>query len=38
MLDEPVNDPIMTTNDQQDNDLAKVEDGVQGGAGGQCPT
>gem|GEM_PF-1348376 len=38
LLDEPVNDPIMTTDDQQDNDLAKVEDGGFGGAGGECPT
>ena len=38
MLDDPVNDPIMTTDDQQDSDLCKVEDGGYGGAGGECPT
>ena len=38
MLDDPVNDPIMTTDDQQDSDLGKVEDGGYGGAGGECPT
>jgi len=38
MLDEPVNDPIMSTDDQQDSDLCKVEDGGNSGAGGECPT
>lgn len=38
MLDEPVNDPIMTNDDQQDADLCKVEDGGYSGAGGECPT
>jgi hypothetical protein len=38
MLDEPVNDPIMSTDDQQDGDLCKVEDGGYSGAGGECPT
>ncbi len=38
MLDDPVNDPIMTSDDQQDSDLVKVEDGGGGAAGGGCPT
>ena len=38
MLDDPVNDPIMTCDDQQDSDLVKVEEGGVGGAGGGCPT
>lgn len=38
MLDEPVNDPIMTFEDQQDADLCKAEEGGSGGAGGECPT
>ena len=38
MLDEPVNDPIMTCDDQQDSDLVKVEEGGGGAAGGGCPT
>ena len=38
MLDEPVNDPIMSTDDQQDSDLCKVEDGGYSGAAGECPT
>ncbi len=38
MLDEPVNDPIMFADDQQDSDLVKVEEGGGGSAGGGCPT
>lgn len=38
MLDEPVNDPIMTCDDQQDSDLVRVEEGGGGAAGGGCPT
>ena len=38
MLDDPVNDPIMTCDDQQDSDLVKVEEGGGGAAGGGCPT
>jgi len=38
MLDDPVNDPIMTCDDQQDADLAKVEDGEMTGSAGECPT
>jgi len=38
MLDEPVNDPIMTADDQQDSDLVRVEEGGGGAAGGGCPT
>jgi hypothetical protein len=38
MLDDPVNDPVMSSDDQQDSDLGKVEDGGYGGAGGECPT
>ena len=38
MLDDPVNDPIMTCDDQEDSDLVKVEDGSGGAAGGGCPT
>ncbi|MDP8227839.1 MAG: hypothetical protein P9M15_00130 [Candidatus Electryoneaceae bacterium] len=38
MLDEPVNDPIMSTDDQQDSDLCKVEDGGYSGSAGECPT
>jgi len=38
MLDDPVNDPIMTCDDQQDADLAKVEDGGMTGSAGECPT
>ena len=38
MLDDPVNDPIMTCDDQQDSDLVKVEEGGGGSAGGGCPT
>ena len=38
MLDDPVNDPIMYCDDQEDSDLVKVEDGGGGAAGGGCPT
>ncbi|NQT33942.1 hypothetical protein HQ587_02035 [bacterium] len=38
MIDDPVNDPIMTCDDQQDSDLVKVEEGGGGAAGGGCPT
>lgn len=38
MLDDPVNDPIMTCDDQQDSDLVKVEEGGGGSAAGGCPT
>ena len=38
MLDDPVNDPIMFADDQQDSDLVKVEEGGGGSAGGGCPT
>lgn len=38
MIDDPVNDPIMLTDDQQDSDLVKVEEGGGGSAGGGCPT
>ncbi len=38
MLDDPVNDPIMMADDQQDSDLVKVEEGGGGSAGGGCPT
>jgi hypothetical protein len=38
MLDEPVSDPIMTCDDQQDSDLVKLEEGGGGAAGGGCPT
>ncbi len=38
MLDDPVNDPIMTMDDQQDADLCNVEDGGVSGASGECPT
>ncbi len=38
MLDDPVNDPIMNCDDQQDSDLVKVEEGGGGAAGGGCPT
>lgn len=38
LLDEPVSDPIMTCDDQQDSDLAKVEDGGMAGSAGECPT
>jgi len=38
MLDDPVNDPIMFSDDQQDSDLAKVEDGGMTGSSGECPT
>lgn len=38
MLDDPVNDPIMTMDDQQDSDLCNVEDGGVNGASGECPT
>ena len=38
MLDDPVNDPIMTCDDQEDSDLVKVEEGGGGAAGGGCPT
>ncbi len=38
MLDEPVNDPIMTVDDRQDDDLCNVEDAGVSGASGECPT
>jgi hypothetical protein len=38
MIDDPVNDPIMSCDDQQDSDLVKVEEGGGGSAGGGCPT
>jgi len=38
LLDEPVNDPIMTFEDQQDADICQVEDGGLAGASGECPT
>ena len=38
MIDDPVNDPIMTCDDQQDSDLVRVEEGGGGAAGGGCPT
>ena len=38
MLDKPVNDPIMFTDEQQDSDLSKVEDGGYSGSAGECPT
>jgi len=38
MLDEPVSDPIMICDDQQDSDLVKLEEGGGGAAGGGCPT
>lgn len=38
MLDEPVSDPIMTCDDQQDSDLVKLEEGGGGAASGGCPT
>lgn len=38
MLDDPVNDPIMTADDQQDSDLVRVEEGGGGAGGGGCPT
>ncbi len=38
MLDDPVNDPIMMADDQQDSDLVRVEEGGGGSAGGGCPT
>ena len=38
LLDEPVSDPIMSCDDQQDLDLVKLEEGGGGAAGGGCPT
>jgi hypothetical protein len=38
LLDQPVSDPLMFTDDTHDSDLNRVEDGGYSGASGQCPT
>ena len=38
LLDQPVSDPIMFTDDTQDSDLNRVEDGGFAGSAGACPT
>lgn len=38
LLDQPVSDPIMYTDDTQDSDLSRVEDGGYSGSAGECPT
>jgi hypothetical protein len=38
LLDQPVSDPLMFTDDTHDSDLNRVEDGGYSGAAGQCPT
>ncbi|MBC8204537.1 hypothetical protein ISS30_08435 [bacterium] len=38
LLDQPVSDPIMYTDDTQDSDLSRVEDGGYSGSTGECPT
>jgi len=37
-LDAPVSDPIMFADDNQNSDLAPVEDGGLTGSAGECPT
>ena len=37
-LDAPVSDPIMFADDNQNSDLARVEDGGLTGSAGECPT
>jgi len=37
-LDAPVSDPIMFADDNQNSDLARVEDGGLTGSTGECPT
>jgi len=38
LLDQPVSDPQMYADDNQDSDLCKVEDGGYSGSSGECPT
>lgn len=38
LLDQPVSDPLMYADDNQDSDLCKVEDGGYSGSAGECPT
>lgn len=38
LLDQPVSDPIMYTDDTQDSDLSRCEDGGFAGSAGGCPT
>jgi len=38
LLDQPVSDPIMMADDNQNSDLARVEEGGVAGGSGSCPT
>jgi len=38
LLDQPVSDPIMMADDNQNSDLARCEEGGVAGGAGSCPT
>ena len=38
LLDQPVSDPIMYADDNQNSDLARCEEGGVAGGSGSCPT
>lgn len=38
LLDQPVSDPIMYADDNQNSDIARCEEGGVAGGSGSCPT